>query len=184
MSGGNAPDSADSGFAIRPWRDDDTAEVDAAIVASRDHLRPFLAWADTPTLDEAARAAWFAEREAAGDRVYVARDGTGALVGTVGLHRRIGPGGLEIGYWTHVSHLRRGVATAMARAMVALAFADPETTHVEIHHDVANAPSGRVPARLGFRHVEDRAAPIAAPGETGTQRIWRLDRPKVDTFVH
>ena len=38
----------------------------------------------------------------------------GALVGGCGLHRRIGPSALEIGYWVHVAHTRRGIATASA----------------------------------------------------------------------
>jgi len=49
-------------------------------------------------------------------------------------------------------------------------------THVEIHHDVANVRSGRIPEALGFRHVEDRARPPAAPGETGVERVWRRVR--------
>jgi RimJ/RimL family protein N-acetyltransferase len=57
-----------------------------------------------------------------------------------------------------------------------MAFALPGVTHVEIHHDVANPASGRVPAKLGFVHVSDEAHAIEAPGETGTQRIWRMER--------
>lgn len=47
---------------------------------------------------------------------------------------------------------------------------------VEVHHDVANLASGRVPQRLGFRWIEDRPEPVDAPAETGVRRIWRLTR--------
>ena len=88
----------------------------------------------------------------------------------------IGPGGQEIGYWVRVGWTGRGYATAAARDLVAMAFAMPAVNHVEIHHDVANVASGRVPAKLGFRHVDDVRSPPEAPGETGVNRHWRLDR--------
>jgi RimJ/RimL family protein N-acetyltransferase len=37
---------------------------------------------------------------------------SGQVVGSCGLHGRIGPGGLEIGYWTHPSFLREREAPA------------------------------------------------------------------------
>jgi RimJ/RimL family protein N-acetyltransferase len=92
------------------------------------------------------------------------------------LHQRIGPGGQEIGYWVRTSHTRRGYATAAARALTDMAFTMPGVDRVEIHHDVANVASGRVPAKLGFTHVGDVRSPIEAPGETGTQSIWRVLR--------
>ena len=93
-----------------------------------------------------------------------------------GLHRRIGPGGLELGYWVHPGFTRRGVATEAARQLCERAFAAPSTDRVEIHHDRANAGSGEVPARLGFEHVGERPRPPEAPGEEGVEWIWRLTR--------
>ena len=46
----------------------------------------------------------------------------GSVVGGCGLHRRIGPSALEIGYWVHVAHTRRGIATAAAGALTAVGF--------------------------------------------------------------
>ncbi len=90
----------------------------------------------------------------------------GELVGSSGLHRRIGPGGLEIGYWIHPRHLRRGLATEVARQLTDRAFADPSVDRVEIHHDRANAASGGVPAKLGFELVGETrpASPVARGG--------------------
>jgi len=98
------------------------------------------------------------------------------LVGSCGLHYRIGPGGAEIGCWIHPAHARRGIATEVARQLCERAFADPDVDRVEIHHDRANVASGGVPPKLGFEHVGDtRRAPVA-PGEEGVERVWRLSR--------
>ena len=166
---------------IRPWREEDAPALGAAITTSLEHLRPWMPWvAEEPLTDAQRRGriwAWARARASGGDETLgVWLDG--AVVAGCGLHRRIDPGGLEIGYWVHVDHLRRGIATGLSARLVEEAFSRPSTTHVEIHHDVANVASGAVPERLGFRVVgeEDRAP--TAPGETGRERRWRLDRPE------
>src|SRR5438093_1311993 len=80
-----------------------------------------------------------------------------------GLHRRIGPGGLEIGYWVHVDHVGHGYATTAAGALTTLAFEDPAITHVEIHVEPANAASNRVPEKLGFELVGKKRVEPEAP---------------------
>jgi len=97
-------------------------------------------------------------------------------VGSCGLHYRIGSGGAEIGYWIHVDHLRRGLATEVARQLTERAFADPAIDRVEVHHDRANVASGGVPPKLGFEHVSDTPRAPNAPGEEGVERVWRLTR--------
>src|SRR5215211_6675992 len=87
----------------------------------------------------------------------------GELVGSCGLHYRIGSGGVEIGYWIHPAHLRRGLATEVARQLCERAFADPA--------------SGGVPRKLGFELVGDTRRGPLAPGEEGVERVWRLSRP-------
>jgi ribosomal-protein-serine acetyltransferase len=166
------------GLVVRPWQDTDADAValDDAVDASREHLRAFMVWATAPRMTTDERRAWFAEQAAGGTRLFGAWDGD-ALVGTVGLHPRIGSGGLEIGFWVHADHLRRGIATAMVARVCAIAFADPAVTHLEIRHDTANTPSGRVPAGLGF--VRAGEAPGQAPrppAATGTDLVWRLER--------
>jgi RimJ/RimL family protein N-acetyltransferase len=163
---------------VRRWQVQDVPRLHAAVIESLDHLRPWMPWVAKEPLTLAQRAelvAGWAPLWDAGDRMCGMFAGD-EVVGGCGLHARIGPGGQEIGYWVRVGRTGRGYATAAARALVDMAFARPEVTHVEIHHDVANAASGRVPDRLGFVHVRDEAHAIEAPGETGTQRIWRLER--------
>jgi ribosomal-protein-serine acetyltransferase len=121
------------------------------------------------------RRAWIASLEGGEDDLLGIFE-AGDVVGGCGLHRRIGEGGLEIGYWIHAGHTRKGFATEATAQLLALAFADPAIDRVEIHHDRANAPSRGVPAKLGFEHVGDRLDEIESPGEEGVEVVWRITR--------
>ncbi|MGW6925641.1 GNAT family N-acetyltransferase [Streptomyces sp. NPDC054950] len=100
----------------------------------------------------------------------------GVVVGSCGLHRRIGPGGLDIGYWLHHAWTGKGLATMAAAALVQAGRDLPGIDRIEIHHDAANSASGAVARRLGFTEVERVRVPGGpeAPGETGVQVRWRL----------
>ena len=63
------------------------------------------------------------------------------VVGGSGLHRRIGPDGLEIGSWVRRDFVRRGIASSAAAWLTDLAFARPDIDRVEIHRDRANVAS-------------------------------------------
>ena len=107
-----------------------------------------------------------------GDYGYGVFLADGRLVGALGLHRRIGPGALEIGYWVHVDHTRRGIATASARALTDAGFAMRGIRRMEIHCDAANRASAAVPAKLGYRMVGSEDHEPEAPGEEGRRLIW------------
>ena len=100
----------------------------------------------------------------------------GEIVGCCGLHRRVGPDALEIGYWIHAAFLRRGLATEAARLLTDAAFSIPEISSVEIHHDKANFASSGVPRRLGYRFVREQPDEATASGDTGLECIWRIER--------
>ena len=164
---------------IRSWRETDAEALAAAIADNLDHLRPFLPWvADEPVPVEQRRErikTWNADAENGGDRT-VGLFLDGLIVGGSGLHRRLGPGGLEIGYWVHRDFTRRGIATSASRALTHAAFESPDIDRVEIHHDAANVASRGVPERLGFVLVGEEPREIKAPAETGVHLIWRVTR--------
>jgi ribosomal-protein-serine acetyltransferase len=154
---------------IRPWEEADAPALVAAITASLAELRPWMPWAADEPQPVAARRAWIREANAAeaagGDRTR-AIVADGALAGSCGLHRRIGPDAWELGYWVATAFTGRGVATAAVALLVAEAFADPAVTHAEIHHAARNAASGAVAARAGFTRV-------AGAGDA-SEWVWRL----------
>jgi ribosomal-protein-serine acetyltransferase len=162
---------------IRRWRSDDVEELQRAVAESLKELRAWLVWAD----DDMAAQASFLEATAAGwergERFeYAIEDREGKLLGSVGLMRRIGPGGLEIGYWVHSAHTRRGIAKRAAATLTAAAFGLPWVDHVEIHHDKENLASGSVPAGLGFQMVQEIYKPPMAEADSGRDLLWRLTR--------
>jgi ribosomal-protein-serine acetyltransferase len=164
---------------LRHLRESDAEAFNAAVQASLDELRPWMPWAaaEPRTVSERLELIreWARERESGGDESFgIFLDGD--VVGACGMHRRIGEGGLEIGYWVHSDRTGRGIATEAARRVCEIAFQDPAIDRVEIHHDRANPRSGRIPAKLGFERVgESRRAP-EAPGEDGVEIVWRLSR--------
>jgi RimJ/RimL family protein N-acetyltransferase len=164
---------------VRRWRQDDAQALNQAVSDSREHLRPWMPWAqeDPPTLADRLTlfADWDREWRAGGDAFYgifVA----GAVAGGCGLHRRLGPAGLEIGYWLAASFTGRGVMTTAAALLTDAAFGVPGIELVEIHHDRTNERSGGVPRRLGYTLVGEFAREPQAPAETGLECRWRITR--------
>ncbi|GAA1143348.1 RimJ/RimL family protein N-acetyltransferase [Kitasatospora gansuensis] len=155
----------------------DADPLNAAVVANLDHLRPWMAWAaeaPTPELSRELAQAGVTAWDEGTDFMYLVGldDRPGSVVGAFGLHGRIGPGALEIGYWVSADHTRRGIATAAAARLTEVALALPGVTRVEIHCDEGNQPSAAVPERLGYRLDRTIDYTPTAPAETGRKLIW------------
>ena len=166
------------GLTVRPWIVDDAPALHHAVMANVEHLRPFMPWVSEEPVSPAGREAFIRSRHdeaEAGNLLGLGVFRREQVVGTVGLHRRISEGGLEIGYWIHVDHVGRGYATVAAAVATDVAFTQPGIDHVEIHHDRANTVSRRVPEKLGFELVRtDLPVEPLAPGETGVRWVWRM----------
>jgi ribosomal-protein-serine acetyltransferase len=162
---------------LRRYREGDEAALVETVTTSLDHLGPWMPWAVGYSRAAAAEflagAAW---DWAAGAAYNYAIITGGVLAGGISLMARIGPGGLEIGYWVHQGYTRRGLATTAAAALVQQAFALPGIDRVEIVHDELNVASGGVPRKLGFTEAGRR--PIDPPPAAGTGMgvVWRLVR--------
>ena len=104
---------------------------------------------------------------------YLALEGpTRRVVGTCGF--KGGPdadGAVEIAYFTFAGEEGRGIATAMAAALVQVASATrPEVAVVRAHTLPERNASCRILERLGFEHTSDVVDPEDGP-------IWRWERP-------
>ena len=164
---------------LRCWRVDEAATLSALVQANLDHLRPWMPWVALEPLTESQRreliTGWERERSAGGGVVYSVQV-DGEAIGGCGLHRRIGPEGLEIGYWIAHAYCHHGYATEAAAALTAVALSTDGIRRVEIHHDKANTASAAVPRRLGYDFVIERPAKDPAPGGAGIEWVWRLAR--------
>ena len=164
---------------LRRWRATDAELCFRLVSESLAHLRPWMAWAiETYGLDDARDYVERCEESWADGSAfqYLILAG-GAPAGSAGLMARIGAGGLEIGYWVHPAYTSRGIATAASAALTEAAFALPGIDRVEIHHDILNLASERVPAKLGLSAVGTAKSRYElAPAECGTTRVWRISR--------
>src|SRR5947209_6236105 len=103
---------------LRRWSDGDAPTLTTAVRESFEHLHRWMEWATAPPTLESMRAfvdrstrKWDADEEYA----YAVFDPSeGVLLGAIGIHDRVGPGGWEIGYWVHAGHTRRGIASTAA----------------------------------------------------------------------
>jgi ribosomal-protein-serine acetyltransferase len=167
---------------LRRFRADDLGALFQAVTESLDHLRPWMPWAVDYRLDSAeeylARSvkSWDEGTEYNYAILTANPDGSSALAGVAGLMARIGPGGLEIGYWVHRAYTRRGLATAATAALVEQAFRLPGVDRVEIVHDELNVASAAIPRKLGFTEVGRRPLDLPPPQGTGIGVVWSQTR--------
>ena len=164
---------------LERFRPEHAAALARAIGASLDHLRPWMPWASPESAlveHQMARSEQTAQDWATGvahSYVLLPEPG-GEVIGAFGLHRRIKPGGIEIGYWVHADHVGRGHATAAAAALTEVGLALGDVDHVEIHTDEANVRSAAVPQKLGYWLSRLRIRTPEAPAESGRMQFWRV----------
>ena len=144
--------SLDAYRVLRTVRADDLDEIFELASANREHLAPWMPWANPPRREETE--VWLAEalEQAARDNgfqsVILER---GRLVGVVGFHA-INRRDLSttIGYWLSADAEGRGTMTLAVKALVDLAFREWGLHRIEIRAATDNARSRAVPERLGF----------------------------------
>ncbi|MGF1509870.1 MAG: GNAT family N-acetyltransferase [Myxococcota bacterium] len=154
---------------LRCFRPDDIVRVRPVIEANIDHLRPFMDWVDDfPPQDTELLSILLGFRgrfDLEQDYTFGAFDAGGAYIGGCGLHPRVGPGGIEIGYWVARDHLRQGLASRMVRVLTQTAFRFLPVARVEIQVDVDNWASLSIPEKQGFVREGVRRRKFPTRGE-------------------
>ncbi|KAA0922827.1 MULTISPECIES: GNAT family N-acetyltransferase [unclassified Rhodococcus (in: high G+C Gram-positive bacteria)] len=162
---------------IRREEADDACAVADVIGRNLVHLSPWMGWATAEAARTSAQLARIADAVEQWDAGKMFDYGIfdlegGAFLGKIGMHRRIGPHGIELGYWLDARAEGRGVISEAVAALMREALRLDGIIRVEIHCDAANFKSQAVPRRLGFvlDRIEDQ--PIAAASETGEHMVW------------
>ena len=155
---------------IRCYEPRDAPLVKDAIDSSLDHLRAWMPWTENEpqTLEEKTDLLkTFRSQFDLGDNFVMgifSADESEVLGGT-GLHPRLDPGGLEIGYFIRASATRQGYVTESTAALTRVGFEICGADRIEIRIDPENAASLHVPRKLGF--VEEATLRRRLPGKAG-----------------
>ena len=172
---------------IRCWSEADAPLLIEAIAANLEYLRPWLPWVvhEPQPLDrKVALLRSFRRRfEAGEDFIYgLFTPDEKTVVGGAGLHRRIGAGAIEIGYWVHVDHVGQGLATEASAALARVGFGPMGLQRIEIHCEPANAASSAVAAKLGFVHEVTIPGCVTSPTmDPRDMMIWSMGRDDFKT---
>ena len=168
---------------LRCWSPADAPRVIDAIGSSLEHLRRWMAWArhEPESLERKERRLrrFRADLERGRNFVYGIFDPPGTTVlGGIGLHRRVGAGAGEIGYWIHAGSVNRGLCTEAAAALVRVGFELLGLGRIETHCDPKNLPSAAIPRKLGFTLQVIVPGRVLHPGSPPRDAmIWALVKP-------
>jgi len=164
---------------LRCWEPVDAPLLKAAIDTNRDHLRPWMLWAEhgpepLPATIERIRR-WRGQFDLDQDFVYAIfnRDETQVL-GGCGLHTHAGKEAREIGYWIDSEHINQGLATEVAAALTRVAFEIDRVQWVEIRCDPDNVRSAAIPRKLGYTHEATLRRRTQSDGRPGGTMLWTL----------
>jgi RimJ/RimL family protein N-acetyltransferase len=170
--------------ALRRYHPDDAAGLTDAYNASFEGLRTWMTWAtDIASESEMRERLEDGEHSFDADREWtylIVETATSDIVGSIGLHPRVGPSAMEIGYWVRTDRTGRGYATEAASALAHAAYWFlPDLERIEIHMDVSNVASAAVARKIGFSLAREEKRPAVAPGHTGRYYVFTLERPRL-----
>jgi len=160
---------------IRCYEPEDAPQLHEAITRSVPHLRPWLPWVQQEPKGPEARVSiirlFRGQFDLGLDYAFGIFDKTGKdIIGSTGLHTRIGKNAREIGYWIDINHINKGYATEAVSALIKTAFSIEGISRIEIRCAPDNIRSQHVPEKLGFR-LEGIVKTTAAEGVRDTM-IW------------
>ncbi len=164
---------------IRPYEDGDAQGLYDAVAASRDHIRPWLPFADAHQTVEAslvfirqARARWIIRED--GNLALIA-NADGHFLGGIGMHpRNWDLPAFEIGYWLRVDAEGQGYMVEAVRLLTRYLLEDLGAQRVMIRCDEHNTRSANVARRLGF--AEEGRLRNAEPGPNGPRTMLYFAR--------
>ncbi|MDQ3707510.1 MAG: GNAT family N-acetyltransferase [Chloroflexota bacterium] len=140
---------------VRPYREEDAKGLQEAIAESREHLRPWMHFADKHQTVEESRD-WINQQRAE----VILRKSINCGLFEIGSGRYLGGLGImprdwdiryfEIGYWLRKSAEGHGYMTEAVRLVVGYLFEELGAQRVEILCDERNEHSANVARRLGF----------------------------------
>ena len=140
---------------MRPYREEDAEGLQGAVAESREHIRPWMFFADEHQTVEESRD-WINQQRAS----VILRKNINCGLFEIESGRYLGGLGItpkdweiryfELGYWLRKSAEGLGYMTEAARLVVDYLFGELQAQRIEILCDERNTHSANVARRLGF----------------------------------
>ena len=164
---------------VRCYTPSDAQMLADSIAESTEHLKRWMPWAyaePEPLETKVERLKRFRGMfDLEEDYIYgIFNKQETRLLGGTGLHTRLGPSQLEIGYWIHKDFINQGLVTESTAALVKVAFEIIHIHRLEIHCDPENFASASIPRKLGFTHEGTLRAKTPFLDRWSDSMIWGL----------
>lgn len=165
---------------VRPYRESDARDLQEAVAESRDHVRPWLPFADFHQSVEETHdwiihcmSRWMLREDMTVGLWDIA---TNRFVGGSGLHpRNWDIPFFEIGYWVRRTAEGKGYVSEAVKLLTDYAFGALYARRVMIRCDERNIRSAAVAERLGFvREGRLRNSEITQDGQLRTMLVFSL----------
>ncbi len=156
--------------------------MEEAVLASLEHLRPFMDFVAREPLSFAKRLTYLRSQrgqfDLGGDYHYGIFDKAGErMLGAAALTMTGDVCEREVGYWIRADSLRQGYASEAVAALVRVAFDIEELAGLDLRLDPENIASAALAEKLGFRGPT--LDPLSRPGRDGEKRdthVYALPR--------
>lgn len=141
---------------IRCYEPCDATKFKQAIDSSIAHLLPWMPWAKDEPEDISAKVKrlrlYRGQFDLGIDYTFGIFDkNENALIGSTGLHTRLGINAREIGYWIAYDYINKGFATESTMALTKIGFELENLEKIEIHCSVDNLRSQNIPNKIGYK---------------------------------
>lgn len=141
---------------IRCYEPCDASKFKQAIDSSIAHLLPWMPWAKDEPDDISAKVnrlrMYRGQFDLGIDYTFGIFDkNENALIGSTGLHTRLGINAREIGYWIAYDYINKGFATESTMALTKIGFELENLEKIEIHCSVDNLRSQNIPNKIGYK---------------------------------
>ena len=167
---------------IRCYQPTDAAMLLDAITISLEHLKPWMPWANKEPTDLDTKIGLLrkfrGQFDLGEDYTFgIFNKNETELIGSTGLHNRLGPAEREIGYWISAKHLNKGYAQETVCALTKVGFELENLLRIEIHCAPQNIRSLNIPRKLGYTLEKTLSDPINSP--IGSM-VWGMNKAAYD----
>ncbi|HNF49765.1 MAG TPA: GNAT family protein [Chitinophagales bacterium] len=167
---------------IRCYEPCDASKFKQAIDSSIAHLLPWMPWAKDEPEDISVKVKrlrlYRGQFDLGIDYTFGIFDkNEKVLIGSTGLHTRLGINAREIGYWIAYDYINKGFATESTMALTKVGFELEYLEKIEIHCSVDNLKSQNIPRKIGYKLEKKLKMDILVQDDAVVSKmIWTMHK--------